>query len=402
MTYLELEQLQQVHKGKVCIWGAGMIGRTWAYDILTAAGFIVDSYYDRNLNEGIMVRNDIKAISRAELMEDKEKVLVFVAVNEKLQGTIIQQLEKMGITNYVSMGYLFLQEFCESVLKENDLALKEKYKNIVDDEIYLTRLFRYKLGYDLDLQSPQTFNEKIQWLKLNDRNPQYVDWVDKYEFKKHVKRMAGEDYIIPTLGIWNQIEEIEWDKLPQQFVIKCTHDSGSTIVCKDKDQFDVNEAISKLEYGLKRNFYWIGREWPYKQVKPRILAEKYMEDSVGELIDYKFLCYGGVFRYAFTCTERFSESGLKVTFFDREWNRLAIKRHYENSQHKIAKPKNYQKMIELAEKISSGYPFVRVDFYEINGRIYLGEFTLYPGCGFEEFENYEEDLLLGKYITCGD
>lgn len=402
MTYQELEQLQQLHKGKVCIWGAGMIGRTWAYDILTATGFIVDSYYDRNLNGGITVRDGIKTINWTELAEDKESILVFVAVNEKLQGTIIQQLEQMGITNYVLMGYLFLQEFCESVLKENDLVLKEKYKDIVDDEIYLTRLFRYKLGYDLDLQSPQTFNEKIQWLKLNDRNPQYVDWVDKYEFKKRVERMAGENYIIPTLGIWDRVEEIEWDKLPQQFVIKCTHDSGSTIICKDKDQFDVNEAIRKLEYGLKRNFYWIGREWPYKHVKPRILAEKYMEDSVGELVDYKFLCYDGVFRYAFTCTERFSKSGLKVTFFDREWNRLAIKRHYENSQRKIAKPKNYQKMIELAEKISSGYPFVRVDFYEINGRIYLGEFTLYPGCGFEEFENYEEDLLLGKYITCGD
>lgn len=272
------------------------------------------------------------------------------------------------------------------------------YDNM-DDEKYLKRKYKACMGKELHLDSPQTFNEKLQWLKLHDRKPEYTTMVDKYAVKKYVADIIGEKYIIPTLGVWNHFDEIDFDKLPNQFVLKCTHDSGGIVICKDKNKLDLKSAKKKIEKCLKRNYYWSSREWPYKDVKPMIIAEKYMEDSKAhELIDYKFMCFNGVVKCSFTCSERFTESGLKVTFFDKDWNVMPFERHYPASKNPPKKPINYSKMIQFSERLSKEIPFVRVDFYEINGQLYFGELTFYPGGGFEEFTPEEWDYKLGDFI----
>ena len=271
--------------------------------------------------------------------------------------------------------------------------------NNVSDEEYLRQIYRFRMGKDLNLDNPKTFNEKLQWLKLHDRKPEYTTMVDKYEVKKYVDNLIGEEYIIPTLGIWDSVEEIELDKLPKKFVLKCTHDSGSIVICKDKSKLDFEAAKKKLKKGLDRNLFWYGREWPYKDVKPRIIAEPYMEDGKAhELIDYKFMCFNGVVKCSFTCSERFTESGLKVTFFDKDWNVMPFERHYPASKNPPKKPINYDKMIQFSEKLSKGISFVRVDFYEINGQLFFGELTFYPGSGFEEFTPEEWDYKLGDFL----
>ena len=299
----------------------------------------------------------------------------------------------------------FLKSFSDMVRLVYDsnyrwrfLSVYGKYNNL-NDESFLKKAFRCYMGKELNLDNPQTFNEKLQWLKLYDRKPEYTTMVDKYAVKKYVADIIGEEYIIPTLGVWNPFDEIDFDKLPNHFVLKCTHDSGGIVICKDKNKLDLKSAKKKIEKCLKRNYYWSSREWPYKDVKPRIIAEPYMEDSKAhELIDYKFMCFNGKVKCSFTCSERFSKDGLKVTFFDKDWNVMPFERHYPVSKDSPKKPINYDKMIQFSEQLSKGIPFVRVDFYEINGQLYFGELTFYPGGGFEEFTPEEWDYKLGDFL----
>lgn len=275
--------------------------------------------------------------------------------------------------------------------------------NHMKDEKYLKKRFNYVFGYKLDLNNPQTFNEKLQWLKLYDRKPDYIKMVDKYEVKDYISQMIGQEYIVPTIGVWERFDDIKFDELPNQFVLKCTHDSGGLVICKDKNNFDLIGARKKIEKSLKYNYFFMGREWPYKDVKPRIIAEKYMEndgndEAQGELTDYKFMCFNGEVKCSFTCHNRYQEGGLKVTFYDRDWNVMPFERHYPRSIEGLPKPSNYEKMIKLAEKLSKGIPFVRIDFYESGGKIYFGEITFYPGSGFEEFTPTTWDYKLGSWI----
>lgn len=254
-------------------------------------------------------------------------------------------------------------------------------------------------------QNPKTFNEKIQYLKLNDHNPRYHDLVDKYEVKNVVSNLIGEKYVIPTLGLWENTDDIVFDDLPQKFVLKCTHDSGSTIIVDKKEPLDIQEIKNRLEKNLKKNYYLYSREWAYRGVTPRIIAEPYLNDydtGVGggtDLYDYKFMCYNGQVKCSFVCTERQSESGLKVTFFDREWNRMPFERHYHASSQEIKRPDCYDEMLAIAEKLSQNIPFVRIDLYEISGKIYFGEYTFYPGGGLEEFSDEKWDRLLGDWMV---
>ncbi|WP_270238251.1 ATP-grasp fold amidoligase family protein [Clostridium perfringens] len=283
------------------------------------------------------------------------------------------------------------------------------------DNIYLKYVYRDIIGENLNLKKPQGFNEKLQWLKLYDRNPEYTNMVDKYEAKKYVAKKIGDSYIIPTLGIWDKFEDIDFDNLPNQFVLKCTHDSGGVIICHDKKDFDIENARKKINSKLRKNFYYSGREWPYKNIKPRIIAEKLMinnsicksnnveaqeisQEYNNELLDYKFMCFDGKVKCSFVCSERFSSDGLKVTFFDKDWNILEFERHYPKSKIQIPKPSKYYDMIKIAEKLSKGIPFVRVDLYESNEKVYFGELTFYPGSGFEEFSPKSADINLGSWI----
>lgn len=266
------------------------------------------------------------------------------------------------------------------------------------DTIFLKLKFRGTLGYPLNLKSPKTFNEKLQWLKLYDRNPLYTMLVDKYKVKRYVASIIGDEYIIPTLGVWDSFDEIDFDKLPDQFVLKCTHDSGGLIICKDKRKLNLAKVRRIINKSLNANYYYNGREWPYKNVKPRIIAEKYMQDEhEKDLKDYKIMCFNGKVRMSFVCSERSDK--LKVTFFDNNWRKLPFQRHYPTSDTDIPKPQNFSKMVELAEVLSKNIPFVRVDFYEINGKLYFGEMTFFPGGGFEEFTPSKWDKKIGDLIT---
>lgn len=274
-----------------------------------------------------------------------------------------------------------------------------KIFNRMSDEKYLKILYRVRIGKKLNLNEPKTFNEKLQWLKINDRNSLYTKLVDKYEVKEYVSKIIGKEYIIPTIGVYNSFDEIDFSKLPNQFVIKCTHDSGGLVIVKDKTKFNHKEAKKKIEHCLKRNYYLNTREWPYKDIKPRIIIEPYMEDvKQKELIDYKIMCFNGKPKLLFTCTERFSGEGLKVTFFDLNWNKLPFEKKYPSSTKKIEKPLNLQKMIELSEKLAKDLIFIRVDWYEINNKLYFGELTFYPGSGCERFMPEEWDYKIGNLL----
>lgn len=272
----------------------------------------------------------------------------------------------------------------------------------MNDEDYLKMMYHLHMDKKLDLDNPKTFNEKLQWLKIHDRKPEYITMVDKYAVKKYVADIIGEEYIIPTLGKWDRFDDIDFDALPNQFVLKCNHDSGGLVIVRDKSKFDKKAreaAKKKIEKSLKQNYYWPAREWPYKDVKPCIIAEKYMEDSATEeLVDYKFMCFDGQVKCCFTCSDRFSSKGLHVTFFDNDWNVMPFDRHYPRVKEGLPKPINFELMKNLAEKLSHGIKFVRVDFYEVNGKVYFGELTFFPGSGYEEFTPEEWDYKIGDWI----
>ena len=274
------------------------------------------------------------------------------------------------------------------------------YKNMPDDE-FLKKLYKLWFERDLDLENPKTFNEKTQWLKLYDRRPEYTEMVDKFSAKEYVSRRIGEEYIIPTFGVWDRFEDIDFDKLPQQFVLKCTHDSGGIVIVKDKDKLNKKAAKAKIEKCLKRNFYDLGREWPYKNVKPRIIAEQYMEDAkMHELRDYKFFCFNGTPKLLLLASERQSkQEEMKVDFFDMDYKHLPIKKGHPNAPSLPEKPATFEEMKTLAAKLSAGVPLLRVDFYEANGKCYFGELTFSSGNGIGAFEPEEWDYTLGEWIT---
>ena len=248
-----------------------------------------------------------------------------------------------------------------------------------------------------NLKNPQTYNEKLNWLKLHDHNPEYVKLVDKYEVKPIIADLIGEEFIIPTIGVWEHFDDIDFDQLPDRFVLKCNHDSEGLVIVKDKKQFNKNEAKEKIEHALKQNFYYIGREWPYKGVKPRIIAEPYLEDHIdGELRDYKFFCFDGEPKALFIASDR-AEDEVKFDYFDLNFNHLDIKQKYPNAGD-VRKPVTFEKMIELSRIISKGYPHVRVDFYEVDGRVFFGEFTLYHFSGFMPFQPEKWDKVFGDWL----
>ena len=275
---------------------------------------------------------------------------------------------------------------------------KAKYFKFLPDKTYIKLKYFVNFHKRLNLKNPQTFNEKLNWLKLYDRNEIYTKMVDKYEAKEYVANIIGDEYIISTLGVYEKFDEINFDDLPNQFVIKCTHDSGGLVICRDKEKLDFNYAKMKIEKCLKNNYFYDNREWPYKNVKPRIIIEKYMEDSKSkELNDYKFFCFNGIPKYMFIAVDR-SKHDTKFNFYDMDFKLLNIKQHYPNSKLKIEKPKNFEKMKEMASILSKSIPHLRVDFYEIDGKVYFGELTFSHFGGFVPFEPNKWDYEFGKQI----
>ncbi len=282
------------------------------------------------------------------------------------------------------------------------LALSSKGAfNWMSDISFIKLRYYCEFGKKLNLQLPKTFNEKMQWLKLFDRNPKYISLVDKFLVREYIGEKIGKEYLIPLIGAYDSFDQIDFDELPNQFVLKCTHDSGGLVICTDKSKFDISKARKKINKCLKRSFFFFGREWPYKDVKPRIICEKFMVDEAdAALKDYKFMCFNGEPRMILLCQNRHSNKGLNIDFYDANWSYLHLKRpNHPNSGMITCKPNNFNKMIEFSRKLSKDKKFVRIDFYETNGRLYFGEITFYPGSGFEKFEPEEYDNLLGSWIN---
>lgn len=278
---------------------------------------------------------------------------------------------------------------------------------IKDDEKYLKILYWLEVGKQLNLENPQTFQEKLQWLKLYNRKPEFTQMVDKYEAKKYVASIIGEEFIIPTLGVWDSFAEIDFSKLPDKFVLKCTHDSGRVVMCKDKSTFNIGKALKRINKAMRTNYYLRSREYPYRNVKPRIIAEKYLKDSNSQdLIDYKFYCFGGEAKYCQVIANRTTKE--TIDFYDREWRHqpfigLLSTVRDDDVQHADKEqeiPLNYGKMLQIADRISSSVdsPFVRIDLYHINGKIYFGEITFFPFMGLGSFRPAVWNLKMGNMM----
>ena len=269
---------------------------------------------------------------------------------------------------------------------------------IKNDRFYLKVAYFLSMnGKVLHLDQPRTYSEKLQWLKLNERHEEYTKMVDKVQAKDYVASIIGEQYIIPTLGVWEHFDDIDFGKLPNQFVLKCSHDSQGIVICRDKSKLDIEAARKKINRCLKRNYYWCGREYPYRDVPKRILAEKLMVDESGtELKDYKFFCFDGEVKMLYVASER--GKSTKFDYFDLDCNHLPFRQSYPISQKTLVKPKNFEQMIEVARRLSQGFRHVRVDLYNVNGEIYFGELTFFNNAGLLPFQPHEWDYKIGEWL----
>lgn len=281
-------------------------------------------------------------------------------------------------------------------------SLLSSFFTWLPDKLYIQLSFRFSMGFWPDLKNPKTYSEKINWLKLYYRKPEYTQLVDKYAVKDYVAKKIGKEFVIPTLGVWDRPEDIEWEKLPSQFVLKTTHGGGNSgvVICKDKGIFDKQTAIIKMRKSLQQDIYKKFKEWPYKNVPRRIIAEEFVEDEkMGELADYKFFCFDGKVKALFVATERQKREEPFFNFFDEKYNSLDLKQGHPCAIVPPAKPELFDQMIVIAEQLSQGIPHVRVDLYQVNGRVFFGELTLYHFGGVVPFEPKEWDYRFGSYLN---
>ncbi len=277
------------------------------------------------------------------------------------------------------------------------------FLNWMDDEAYIRMQYKIYFGRKLNLEYPETFNEKLQWLKLHDRRPEYTMMSDKYLVKDYISEKLGEKYIIPTLGVWENPKDINFDDLPEQFVLKCNHNSGlGMCICTDKTKLDIKKVRKNLKKGLKQNFYLNGREWPYKNIKPRILAEKYigtLEDVRGGVSDYKFYCFHGEPEFLYVSRGLENPETARICFLTLDWKPAPFRRtDYQTFDVLPPKPVCFEKMMEAAKILSEGIPFVRVDLYELEGQVLFSELTFFPCAGYMHFEPEDYDWETGKML----
>lgn len=282
----------------------------------------------------------------------------------------------------------------------NDMI--KKCPRLMPDKFYLSVLWKGVMGYEIDWKDPKTFNEKLQWLKLYDRKPEYTRMVDKYRAKQWVADKIGEQYVIPTLAVYNSVDEIDLDKLPDQFVLKCNHDSGGVVICKDKASFDLEAAKSKLNKCLRHNFYWDTREWPYKNIERCVFAELFLDPSPNahELFDYKFYCFNGEPKLFYITSDKGGYLPTKEDFFDLNGNHLGVqdKQFLNNTVKTPDLPTRLDDMVRICRILAKDKAHLRVDFYEICGRVYCGELTFYENGGFCVFEPEEWNRRMGDWI----
>lgn len=362
---------------------------------ITLEGLILASVVKNSLNKVIFFDNDTKWWNK-EVLDGIE--CIAPKKMEQSYSYVISVKTEIN-RNAINNQLLNLFVLSKDIFYIDYSEIKDLI-NSISDQDHIECLWTYYMHYHLDLSNPRTYNEKLQWLKLHDRNQLYTKMVDKYEVKKIVSDMIGEEYVIPLLGKWDCFEKIDFEKLPNEFVLKTTHDSGGVVVCKDKRTFDFDYARKVLNNHLNVDYYELYREWPYKDVERRIIAEEYVEDEMlGELVDYKFFVFNGEVKCLFIATDRQNDKcETKFDFFDREFNWLNIKNGHPNADIKPKRPNNLDLMIKLAEKMTKDIPHVRVDFYEANGKVYFGEMTFFHWSGLVPFEPPEWDYIMGDWI----
>lgn len=274
----------------------------------------------------------------------------------------------------------------------------------VNDQTFLEKAFQSKLEKELDWNVPATFNEKLQYLKLYDRRPEYTRMVDKYKVREYITEKLGAQYLIPLIGVWDDPEKIDFSVLPEQFVLKCNHNSGlGMCICKDKSKLNIRKVKAGLRKGLRQNYYLTGREWPYKNVPRRIIAEQFMQSDAGGLTDYKIHCFNGEPKLILVCKDRFAPTGLTEDFYTPQWEHLDLRRPtHPNATEPMAKPDELDQLLEFSRILSKDIPFLRVDFYIVEGHVYFSELTFFPASGFEKFEPEEWDQTLGDWLKLPD
>ncbi len=365
----------------VCVFGVSFWGCLIVQDInrIGKRCFFVDNCLEKQ-RESLF--DGVDCISPYDA--SKDAFFIIALRDEKNVQEATTQLINRGIS---SIEVLTIEKMVE-------------YERNADDKDYLKALFYIHMGYELNLDNPLTFNEKIQWLKLYNRKTEYTMMVDKLLVKDYVAGIIGQEFIIPTIGVWDNAEDILFEELPNSFVLKCTHDSGGLIICKDKSKLDIDGTRRELNRLLQRNYYYIWREWPYKDVTPRIIAEPYLQDShYKELRDYKFFAFDGVPRVLFVAADRGKDTETTFDFFDMSFNHLEIINGHPNSSDRIEKPETFERMIDFVSKLSEDIPHVRVDFYEVDGRTYFGELTFFHWSGLVPFEPPQWDRTLGDWIN---
>lgn len=278
------------------------------------------------------------------------------------------------------------------------------FARVISDESIIKATFRKEMGYALDLDNPKTFSEKLQWLKLHDRNDKYTMMVDKYLVREYISEQLGEEYLIPLIGVWDNPNDIDFDALPDKFVLKCNHNSGlGMCICTDKSKLDFEKVKRELKRGLKQDYYLTNREWPYKNVPRKIICEEFIADEASEknggLVDYKLYCFNGYVDSVMACIDR-NTGDTKLYFFDEEWNLKRINPRGKEAPEDftLPRPKKLAEMFEIARKLSKGHPYLRVDLYECNDKIYFGELTFFPASGYnsnllQDANRYFGDLI---------
>ncbi|MDT2848674.1 ATP-grasp fold amidoligase family protein [Vagococcus carniphilus] len=280
------------------------------------------------------------------------------------------------------------------------LFLRTKLSRLLSDETFLKIQYKYVTGEKLNLDSPKSFNEKLQYLKIEQREPIFTEVADKFKVREYVSSTIGQEYLIPLYGVYDSFDEINFQDLPDEYVIKTNHNSGGYFLVPDSKKININAARSKLEPMLKKNYYYFTREWPYKNIKPKLICEKYLrENDDMELRDYRFFCFDGEVKFIAVDLSIVDKSKVRRNLYDKNWKLLDEEISYERDlTEKIPKPKNLSEMIDLAEKLSSNFKHVRVDLYNINNKIYFGELTMYHQSGYGDIRPQSFNKLMGSWI----
>ena len=397
MDCKEFIRITKEYDGDICIFGAGDYGATWCYALLKDAGLKIACYID-NYKAGTIC-NGLPVYPLDHIKQHGE-LFVFVSTRGEAEVEMVEQLESIGVKKYYHFDSDYAPvDFAQYLDTLGDEELIKKFPSVMDDEEYLKIRFKYRMGYELDLEHPKTFNEKLNWLKIHDRNPIYTTMADKYAVKDYVGRKIGFEHVVPLYGVWERFEDIDFASMPNQFVLKCSHNCGNVIVCKNKDDFDMEAAGTALKNVLGNNAFWADREWPYKNIKPAIISEKFIESHDDVLEVYKFFCFDGE-PYIIQVIQNDKTPEETIDYFNMEWNLLDIHQNYPNSKNHIVKPCNFEKMAEICRNLSFGIPFVRVDLYlDKEECIYFSEYTFFSDSGCERFYPEKWDYILGDRLN---